>query len=157
MLPLWLNLLLVVATFFFMEFVAWFTHKYVMHGFLWVWHESHHRPYNGIFEMNDLFGVVFALPAVTTMVLGLEVPSLNFLFWIGCGITAYGIFYVVFHDIIVHRRVKHGYRAKSAYMKRMIKAHKVHHKVSSKYGAESFGFLVVRKKYAVPKQADLTA
>ena len=29
-----------------MEFMAWFTHKYVMHGFLWDWHEDHHLPHN---------------------------------------------------------------------------------------------------------------
>ncbi len=28
--------LLVLLAFFFMEFMAWFTHKYVMHGFLWI-------------------------------------------------------------------------------------------------------------------------
>ena len=27
-----------------MEFMAWFTHKYVMHGFLWNLHFDHHKP-----------------------------------------------------------------------------------------------------------------
>ena len=38
-----------------MEFAAWFTHKYVMHGFLWDWHEDHHQPHlkEGFFEKND--------------------------------------------------------------------------------------------------------
>ena len=44
-----------VVAFLFMEGVAWFTHKYVMHGFLWVWHRSHHTPRTGMFELNDLF------------------------------------------------------------------------------------------------------
>ena len=35
-------ILIVLALFFFMEFMAWFTHKYVMHGFLWVLHKDHH-------------------------------------------------------------------------------------------------------------------
>ena len=38
-----INILIVLGTFIFMEGVAWFTHKYVMHGFLWSWHKSHHK------------------------------------------------------------------------------------------------------------------
>ena len=30
-----INILLVLTAFLSMEFMAWFTHKYVMHGFLW--------------------------------------------------------------------------------------------------------------------------
>ena len=36
-----------------MEFMAWFAHKYIMHGFLWNWHEDHHKPHHekdGFFE-----------------------------------------------------------------------------------------------------------
>jgi len=56
------DIVLFAAAFAGMEAFAWFTHKYVMHGFLWVWHESHHRPRTGMFELNDLFAVVFATP-----------------------------------------------------------------------------------------------
>lgn len=147
MLPIWLNVLIFLGTFFFMEGVAWFTHKYVMHGFLWSWHKSHHAPYDGVFEKNDLFGLVFSVPAVVCLMIGLEYESLNFLAWIGAGITAYGIFYVLFHDILVHQRVKTGFRAKSRYLKRMIRAHKIHHKCPEKDGAEAFGFLYAPKKY----------
>lgn len=38
---LWI--LIFLATFCFMEFMAWFTHKYVMHGFLWSLHKDHHK------------------------------------------------------------------------------------------------------------------
>lgn len=34
-----LNILLLILGFVLMEFVAWLTHKYVMHGFLWRWHK----------------------------------------------------------------------------------------------------------------------
>ena len=50
-----------VATFFFMEFVAWFAHKYIMHGFLWVLHKDHHQKEPGFFEKNDLFFLIFAI------------------------------------------------------------------------------------------------
>lgn len=147
MLPLWLNILLAIGTFFFMEGVAWFTHKYVMHGFLWSWHKSHHHPYQGVLEKNDLFGLVFSIPAALCLKIGLDIPELHFLAWIGVGITGYGIFYVAFHDIIVHQRLKTGFRARSRYMKRMIRAHKIHHKHSGKDGSEAFGFLYAPKKY----------
>ncbi|MDX1903987.1 MAG: sterol desaturase family protein [Thermonemataceae bacterium] len=147
-----IGLLLSVATFFFMEGVAWFTHKYVMHGFLWSWHKSHHSPRHGIFEKNDLFAIVFSVPSMLTIVVGFEVPSLAFLKWIGFGILAYGIFYVLFHDILVHRRVKIKFIARNPYLRRMIRAHKVHHKYREKEGAEAFGFLYAPKKYA-PRDA----
>ncbi len=141
------NVLIVIATFFLMEGVAWFTHKYIMHGFLWSWHESHHKVNKGFFEKNDLFALVFSVPAIFTIVLGSEVPQLSWLVYVGLGITSYGIFYLVFHDIIVHRRLKIKYIAKSKYMKRIMNAHYIHHKVHSKDGAESFGFLIAPKKY----------
>ena len=48
---------IVMLTALIMEFVAWFTHKYVMHGLLWSWHEDHHDPdmKHGFFEKNDRF------------------------------------------------------------------------------------------------------
>ena len=47
---------IIVVTAIAMEFVAWFSHKYIMHGFLWSWHEDHHQPHqegDGFFEKND--------------------------------------------------------------------------------------------------------
>jgi len=50
-----------LLTFLVMECITWFTHKYVMHGFLWVLHKDHHQPkYNSIFEKNDTFFLVFS-------------------------------------------------------------------------------------------------
>ena len=130
-----------------MEFVAWATHKYVMHGFLWSWHRSHHKAHKHTLEMNDLFALVFSLPAVILMVVGLEFRELIVLFYIGVGITAYGIFYFIFHDVIVHRRIKIPFKAKSHYMKRIMNAHYVHHNKHTKEDCEAFGFLYAPKKY----------
>ena len=141
------NIFLMVATFFAMEGAAWATHKYIMHGFLWSWHKSHHSPRHGFFEKNDLFAVVFSVPSIATIVVGFEFEQVAFLKWVGFGILAYGIFYVLFHDILVHRRVKIKFIAKSPYLRRMIRAHKVHHKHLQKEGAEAFGFLYAPKKY----------
>ena len=51
-----INIVITLGAFIFMEFVAWFTHKYVMHGFLWFLHKDHHQPKkNQVFEKNDAF------------------------------------------------------------------------------------------------------
>jgi beta-carotene 3-hydroxylase len=141
------NIFLAVATFFAMEGMAWFTHKYVMHGILWSWHRSHHTHHNHVLEMNDLFAVVFAVVSVSSFALGRWAEGFEFMTWIGLGILGYGIFYFIFHDVIVHRRIRIKYKAKSSYMKRLIRAHYVHHTVHTKEGAEAFGFLYAPKKY----------
>jgi len=52
--------LTVIITAVAMEFVAFLSHKYLMHGWLWSWHEDHHNPrmVEGFFEKNDLFFLV---------------------------------------------------------------------------------------------------
>lgn len=144
---------IVIATFLVMEGTAWFTHKYVMHGFGWKWHKDHHNHHKGFFEKNDYYAVVFSSIAIFTIIYG----DLNREFWyltyIGIGVSAYGLSYFVFHDLIVHRRIKFKYSAKSSYMKRIMHAHYIHHKVHSKEGAEAFGFLYAPKKFE-PKKKD---
>lgn len=134
-----INILLLAGTFAAMEGVAVFSHKYVMHGFLWCWHESHHLPREGIFEKNDLFAAIFAVPSMVFIYLGtIGNPRL---LWVGIGIALYGLMYFVFHDVIVHRRVRIRYKPKNAYMRRIVEAHWVHHSTNGKAGAVSFGFL----------------
>lgn len=142
-----LNVALVLGTFLFMEGMAWFTHKYVMHGFLWNWHRDHHNHHNGFFEVNDLFAVVFAAVAIALIGTGVALPEWGFLTWIGSGVTLYGFFYFVFHDVIVHRRLKVKIDTSGRYMQRIMRAHYIHHKIHAKEGAEAFGFLYAPKKY----------
>ena len=61
---------IVFLTFLFMEWVAWFLHKYVMHGFGWYLHEDHHRASKGRFEKNDLFAVIFSFISFAFFYLG---------------------------------------------------------------------------------------
>lgn len=136
------ELLIFVAAFVGMEGVAWGTHKYLMHGPLWCWHESHHRPREGAFEKNDLFAFYFALPSILFIWLGVNVSEP--LLPVGLGMTAYGFCYFAFHDGIVHRRLPFRYHGKNAYMKRIIQAHFVHHATTTKEGAVSFGFLYTK-------------
>lgn len=130
-----------------MEFVAWFTHKYVMHGFLWSWHRSHHVHHNHALERNDLFAVVFSIPSIALFIISTSVYPSPYLTAAGIGILCYGIFYMIFHDVIVHQRIKWRPKKRSRYLNRMINAHYIHHKVRTKEDAEAFGFLYAPKKY----------
>ena len=65
------NGLIVIFTFFFMEFVAWFAHKYIMHGFLWSLHKDHHQvDKDKTFQKNDYFFLIFAIPSIIFFVIG---------------------------------------------------------------------------------------
>jgi beta-carotene 3-hydroxylase len=70
---------IIVGTFLFMEGVAWFTHKYIMHGILWSWHRSHHKVHNHKLERNDLFALVFSIPSISLIVIGYEFQQLSIL------------------------------------------------------------------------------
>lgn len=142
-----LYFLITVGTFLLMELVTWCTHKYVMHGFLWYLHEDHHQPkYQGVFEKNDAFFVIFAIPSILLFYFG-AIPSLNYLFSIGLGILLYGIAYFLVHDVLIHQRFKWFKNIKSPYLKGLRKAHKVHHKHLDKEDGECFGMLYVPVKY----------
>src|SRR4051812_7429886 len=134
-----LNLLIVLLTVVAMEIFSVVAHKHIMHGFGWNWHRSHHEPRTGWFEKNDLYAVVFAGVAIVLIYVGTE--GRHPLEWIGAGMTAYGFLYFVAHDGLVHRRWPFKYVPKSGYLKRLYQAHLMHHAVSTKEGAVSFGFL----------------
>ncbi|EWH13620.1 fatty acid hydroxylase [Cellulophaga geojensis KL-A] len=139
--------LVTVVTFTVMEVITWLTHKYVMHGFLWVLHEDHHQPkYPHPFEKNDLFFVIFAIPSIALFFFGIR-PQLNVLFFIGLGILFYGIAYFLIHDVLIHQRFKWFKKTKNKYLIGLRKAHKVHHKHLGKEHGECFGMLYVPKKY----------
>jgi len=130
-----------------MEGVTWLTHKYVMHGFLWYLHKDHHQPkYNAIFEKNDAFFLIFAIPSMLLFYFGLT-PQINSLFFIGLGILLYGITYFLVHDVIIHRRFKWFNNIKWPYLLALRKGHKVHHKYLDKEEGECFGLLYVPMKY----------
>lgn len=43
-------ILIVLTTVFVMEWVAWSSHKYIMHGWGWGWHRDHHEPHDHALE-----------------------------------------------------------------------------------------------------------
>ena len=142
---------IVIGTFLFWEFVAWFTHKYIMHGLLWIWHKSHHTVHDQALEKNDWFAVVFSLPSIALFYYASFVVYNPYLLSVGLGIFCYGLFYFVFHDIIVHQRINWRPAKRSRYLQRMIHAHYIHHAKHSKEDCEAFGFLYAPKKYEPKK------
>lgn len=145
-----INLLLVVLAFVTMEFVAWFTHKYIMHGLGWFLHKDHHvKDHEGFFERNDFFFLVFAIPGMVLIYLGTLSGMADNLFFIGLGITLYGIAYFIVHDIFIHQRFKVFRNSDSVYLRAIRRAHKVHHKHLNKQDGECFGMLLVPRKYFV--------
>ena len=140
-----LYILVLLGTFVIMEGITWLTHKYVMHGFLWSLHESHHVPRHGIFEKNDLFFLIYATMAMILMYFGWE--NLDYRFWMGVGVTAYGLTYFILHDVFIHRRGKWLDKLDNPYFRAMRKAHKVHHKKMGKEDGEEFGLLLFNKRH----------
>lgn len=136
-----------ISTFLFMEFVAWFAHKYIMHGFLWNLHEDHHtRTNTSFFEKNDSFFLIFAFPAMTSIIVGSIYGLL--LFWaLGMGITAYGFCYFLVHDVFIHQRFKWLRNANNFYFRAIRRAHKMHHKHLDREDGECFGMLIVPIHY----------
>lgn len=142
-----LNTLIVLAAFFGMEGVAWFTHKYIMHGILWRLHKDHHKKESyGFFEHNDFFFLIFALPGIAGLFFGMN-AGYNGLFWAGLGITIYGFAYFLVHDIFIHQRFKFLRNSNNRYLNAIRRAHKMHHKHIGKEEGECFGMLWVPMKY----------
>lgn len=140
-----LSLFILFATFIFMEGVAWFTHKFIMHGLLWYLHRDHHTAHQKIFERNDAFFVIFAVPSALLMIYG--IINNDFRLFIGTGILIYGIAYFIVHDVIIHRRLNWKFFEQSRYVKAIRKAHKIHHKNQNRKNGVNFGMLWVPLKY----------
>ena len=144
----WTIIAIIAATFVVMEGVAWATHKYVMHGFLWHLHADHHKKdHYSFLERNDSFFLIFAVPSMTLFAVGsyqgLHTPWL----WIGLGILVYGIAYFFVHEVFIHQRIKWLRNTQSPYFLGIRKAHKIHHKHLGKEDGECFGMLWVPLKY----------
>ena len=91
-------ILVLLGTFIVMEGITWCTHKYVMHGFLWILHKDHHEVRQGIFEKNDLFAFIFAVPSFLLIYFG----TYDHMWWMqstGFGIMLYGVAYFFVHDV----------------------------------------------------------
>lgn len=141
-----INIAMLLLGFLGMEGMAHIMHKYVMHGFLWSLHKSHHQKSKGFFEKNDFYFIIFALPAILLIFYGAS-QGFNHWFYLGAGIALYGFTYLVLHDIIIHQRVKIFTKLSNRYVTALRRAHKAHHADVSKDAAVSYGMLWVHPKY----------
>ena len=138
-----LKILTVVATVILMECLSWLIHKYLFHGPLWFMHKSHHQRSASFFEWNDIFALLFA--GISIYLMYTDRFAFGYRFFIGLGITLYGLIYFIIHDWFVHQRLK-AFRSKNTYLTSVRKAHKIHHKQMGKENGKAFGLLFVRKK-----------
>jgi beta-carotene 3-hydroxylase len=141
-----INTAIVLATVAGMEVFAAVAHRYIMHGWGWGWHKSHHEPREGMFELNDMYAVVFAIPSFLLIYFGAMWD--HWMVWVGAGMTIYGFLYWFVHDGLVHNRWPFRIVPKNAYLRRLVQAHRMHHAVHGKEGCVSFGFI-----YAPPVRA----
>lgn len=140
LLPLGILILTVVG----MECFSWFMHKFLFHGPLWFIHKSHHQERHGFFELNDVFSLLFA--AVSLYFMFAYRDDFAPPFWIGAGISLYGIIYFVFHDWFIHNRFQ-AFKTTNRYLLGIRRAHKIHHKSTKKQPSEEFGLLWASRKY----------
>lgn len=146
--------LIFLVTFLLMELVSYLAHRFVYHGIGWAIHQSHHSPRKGVFELNDVFPLLFATVTVPFVIYSVGPSGSATLSAISLGITAYGLVYFLVHDLYVHRRMKR-LRMRIPLLKTLKQAHAVHHR----YGGEPYGLLFFAhpKKLAVEKVDDVEA
>ncbi len=118
-----------------MEGVSYAAHRWVMHGRRGIaWHASHHRPAAARLERNDLYPGLFSGVGV---VLFLAAQTWPWLQPVAIGITAYGVAYLVVHEVFIHRRLgvplPHW-----RYLDWLRRSHALHHR----YGGEPYGMLL---------------
>ena len=144
----WVIIFIVLSTFVAMEFVAWATHKYVMHGFLWHLHSDHHKKdHYGFLERNDTFFLIFAVPSMALFLIGAKAGLHTPWLWIGLGILVYGLAYFFVHEVFIHQRIKWLRNTSNTYFLGLRRAHKAHHKRLQKENGVCFGMLWVPPSY----------
>lgn len=126
-----------VLAFTLMEAVSYALHRWVMHGRGMVLHASHHAPPGGRWERNDLYPIGFAVIGMTLFALAAWGPLPGWVWWSAAGITAYGLAYLVVHEIFIHRRL--GVPVPEArYLRWLRDSHHAHHLD----GGEPYGMLL---------------
>lgn len=138
-------ILLIILGFVGLEIFSYVVHRWFFHGILWGIHESHHVPRKGVFELNDVFSLIFGSSAVFLMVFA-NYPLLESVsFPIGLGITIYGIVYFIAHDLFTHRRFM-PFGSGNKVLLTIRAAHQRHHQSVEKNGLEPYGLFVFNYK-----------
>jgi len=106
-------------------------------------HKDHHIRDGRKIEKNDWFALFFSVPGILLIIFG-TLPQINYMFFIGLGISLYGAAYFLFHDIYVHQRVKLFKNFTNKYLRATVKAHLEHH---IPHNHINYGFLIAPIKY----------
>jgi beta-carotene 3-hydroxylase len=131
------DVLVAVAALVLMEPGVALVHRFVMHGFGMGWHRSHHEPPCRVFEANDLFPGMFATVTIVILAIGVYAASApRVLVPIGVGVTAYGVAYLLVHDVVIHRRLTF-LPVPDGLLRAWREAHNVHHL----FARAPYGFL----------------
>lgn len=141
---IWVGVAAALLAFAAMEALSWAVHKYVLHGPLWVIHQTHHRPGRGFFEANDLVSLFFALVGGFSLYWGLK-QGINWLAGVGIGVSAYGTLYFILHDVAIHGRLRWRWLQRLPALRRLRRAHLLHHKSTERQPGRAFGLLYVKK------------
>jgi beta-carotene 3-hydroxylase len=125
-----------------------------MHGPFWFLHRSHHRPRHGAFEANDLFGIFFASLSILLIRRGARARSFRpFQLGLGLGMALYGLGYLLIHDGLTHARFGRRALPACAYLRRLVRAHRIHHSRDALDGTRNFGFLWAPARVSIPTVA----
>ncbi|MEP1150868.1 MAG: sterol desaturase family protein [Balneola sp.] len=135
-----------------MEVISYCVHRWLFHGVLWNIHESHHTPSHGVFELNDVFSLVFAGISMGLMITGADTMFTSAHFGIGTGIAVYGLLYFIIHDVFTHKRFG-SFKSDNWFMKLVRRAHQRHHQDVGRKGHEPYGlFLFPYDRYPERKR-----
>ena len=136
-----------VRTFLFWEFIAWVSHKICDARLFVTWHKSHHSVHVHKLRFNDLLVAVFGVPFIGLIYYATLVFYNPYVIAVGSGIFSYGLFYFIFHDVIVHQRIKWRPRRLEKYLQRPMNVHYTHRRKHTRKGCEALGFLIASRKY----------
>lgn len=114
-----------------MEMYARVVHRHAWHEYQpgWLIHKSHHEPRTGPFELNDVYAIVNAVPAIVLTGYGFLREDMvgGVCFGLGLGITLFGMAYMFVHDGLVHKRFPVGPVKDVPGLRRIAVAHRMHH------------------------------
>jgi beta-carotene 3-hydroxylase len=87
-------------------------------------HQGHHHPKGRGWQKNDAFAIFFSLVAISLFFVG-YFGAVPLVLALGAGVTLYGWGYLLFHDILFHRRpFALLWRPTTGYIGRILYAHR---------------------------------
>lgn len=111
-------------------------HERFWHKVLYRVHQTHHPAPNlksppTLFEANDIFSILHALPAIALLSWGLTTGTGvtgALAVGIGAGMSLYGMTYMVIHDGLAHGRLPVKFLMRWRWVRRIRAAHEIHHR-----------------------------